>query len=134
MDDPLAPEELQKYWAVVADGERERIETVQGLKDHLMRTLENRRLTATYELPVLKWLDIIDEIQNRHPKGFSALFRDYTIDRLNAAIERIHEEVNYMVASGPADSVAERYAGGRSRHSRNVAGKELSKMVKKWDK
>lgn len=129
MDDPLTPEENQKYWACVADRDRVRIETIEALKSHLMATLERRELVATYELPVLTWLSVIDEIENRHETGFAALLRDNMMSRLGSAIERLHDEVNYLVAAGPA-TVAERMAEDRARPARQVASRELQKMTR----
>lgn len=131
MDDPLTPEENEKYWARVVGRERERLRTLQDLEDHLMATLADRKLTAIYELPVTGWLSIIDEIKNRHPVGFMALLRDDAMTRLNAAIERIHEEVNYMVAVGPSPSIAARQNEQRALYGRQAASPGLQKMLKK---
>lgn len=129
MDDPLTPAEAEKYWAQAAERGRERLATVQDLKAHLMATLERRELVATYELPVLLWLSVIDEIENRHPTGFEQLFRDSMMARLGAAIDRLHGEVNYLVAGGPS-AVSARFSDDRDVPARQAGSRELQKKMR----
>lgn len=88
--------------------ERKYLNTVAELREHLMACLSRRETVLTFELPVMAWMAFCDEIEQHRPKNYSALLRDDAIDRLNAAIERVHEEVLFMVASGPAPLVAAR--------------------------
>lgn len=131
MDDPLTPAEYEAREQRMADAEKQYVATMLKFREDLMAALGRGELSITYTLPTMRWLDILDEIQDRRPRGFSMLLRDDLFDRLGAAIDRIHEEVNYMVAVGPSPSVAARQDERRIVHGRQAASPELRAMLKK---
>jgi hypothetical protein len=118
------------YLARTADGEQKYLNTVAEMREHLMGCLERRETMLTFELPVMAWMACLDEIENRRPRNFSQLLRDDTIGRLNAAIDRLHDEANFMVALGPSPSVASRVDPDRAKSRREIASDELKKLLR----
>lgn len=117
------------YLCRTKDDERKYINTVEVLREHLMGALARRETTISFELPVMAWMAFCDEIEQHRPKNYSALLRDDAIDRLNAAIDRVHDEVLFMVASGPSPLVAARMDPGRT-PGRLRASSELQRSLR----
>ena len=88
----------------------EHLENFDMLREALMKALANREKTVKLELSVLGWLALVDEIQNRRPRNYSALLRDDTLDRLEASIEWLGAEIRHVIAAGPSD-VSARFGG-----------------------
>lgn len=55
---------------------------------------------VTLTLPVVAWVGILDELKERRPRNLSYLLANDTAERLDAAIDRMHDEVNFVIASG----------------------------------
>ncbi len=85
---------------------------IEILREKLMAALAEGKKTATIQLPVMGWLSLLDEIQDRRPRNYSALLQDDHLDRLNALIEWLGAEIRYVIANNP--SVASRF--GEERH------------------
>lgn len=98
-----------------------------------MAALAAGNATVSYQLPVLAWLDIIAEIKDRHPRNYSSLLRDDMMERLENAIERLHEETTFVIAHGPAD-VSQRVSAERAQMRRDVASAELKRSIKNMGK
>lgn len=118
------------YLARTISSERKYLNTVDEMREALMTALANRQTVLTYELPVMAWMAMLDEIANRRPRNYSQLLRDDIIDRLNAAIDRVHDEANFMIAYGPGGSVAARMDPERVPSRRDVASPELRRILR----
>ena len=99
------------------------------MQNLLMDALAAGQLSIKLELPVLTWLAIVDEIKGRRPKNYSQLLRDDMVERLEAAIERLHDEANFLIAFGPA-SIASRQPGMKQPTKRDVASAELRRQLR----
>jgi hypothetical protein len=133
MSDQPAPKNdwgFDVYLARTADGERKYLNTVAEMREHLMGCLERRETMLTFELPVMAWMAFLDEIVGHRPRNYSQLLRDDTIDRLNAAIDRLHDEANFMVAFGPSPSVASRADPEREKSRRDIASDKLKRLLR----
>jgi hypothetical protein len=118
------------YLCRTADAERRYINTIAEMRELIMAALANKQGTLTLELPTMAWMAVLDEIEARRPRNFSQLLRDDTIDRLNDVIERLHEEVTYLVVSGPSPTVAARHNPERQKLQRQVISDELKRSLK----
>lgn len=106
---PLTPEEYAAREQRAKEAEREYVRVVQDFRERLMAALGRGELNSTFTLPTMVWLMLLDDMRDRRPRNYSAMLRDDTLDRLNAAIDRLHEEANFMVAFGPSRDVAPRF-------------------------
>lgn len=118
------------YLARTVDDERKYINTIAAMREHLMNALARRETSLTFDLPIMAWMAVLDEIEARRPRNYSQLLHDDTIDRLNAAIDRLHDEANFMVAYGPSGSIAARLDPDRQPSRRNIASPELQRMLR----
>lgn len=128
-DDPQTPAEYEAFVARLVNHERTHLRTIQELQDACMAALADRKLTLTLELSTLVWIDIVAEIKDRIPRNYSQLLRDDMMDRLEDAIARLHDETNYMIASGPG-SIAERHDPRRQATRRDIASPHLKKIMR----
>jgi hypothetical protein len=103
-------------------------ESMQRLETELMSALAAGRSEVTITLDTMGWLGIVNEIKDRRPRNYSRLLADDAMERLNAAIDRIHEEANYIAASGPG-MVSERI-GTKKKTARQVASPELLRSMR----
>lgn len=121
----MSEEKRPRYLAKLGDGTV--LTTVDDIENLCYRTLEEKKLMLTLELPVLLWIDIVSELRDRNPRNYSQLLRDDMMLRLEEAIERLHEETLFLVASGPAQTVSERFHPDRPRSRRELAGNALKR-------
>jgi hypothetical protein len=121
---------FEVYLASTPTAERKFFETIQHLREHLMECLQRRETVLTFELPVMAWMAVLDELENKREKNISYLLRSDIVDRLNAAIDRIHDEANFMVSFGPSPTVAARLDPNRQRTRRDLASDELKKSLR----
>lgn len=106
------------------------LNTVAELREHLMAALARRETVISLELPVMAWMAFCDEIADHRPRNYSALLHDDFLDRLNAAIDRVHDEANFMIAYGPDGSVAARMDPERQPSRRDLASPELRRIIR----
>lgn len=99
---------LREAQRILFDAERERLAVWDQVREQVFTAMTNRQTEFTLTLPTLQWLDIIDEIQDRHARNMSRLVRDDLIEQLQLAIDRMHEEIKYMIVFGPAPTVSQR--------------------------
>lgn len=57
------------------------------------------------------------EFLSEFTRNITVLMRDDLLDRMHAVLDRINEEVTYLVASGPSD-IASRFDPERKQHVR----------------
>lgn len=77
---------------------------------------------------VLRWdpkkvMALCEEVLNRRPRNISYLMKDDFIDRAESLLDRMTEEVAFMISVGPSETVSERFAPDRKRYF--PASKEL---------
>jgi hypothetical protein len=89
-------------------GDREHLDNMRALEAELLAALARGDKTLKLELSVVGWMNVVDEIRDRRPRNFSRLLADDTLARMNAAIDRVHEEVVFMAAHGPGALVSAR--------------------------
>lgn len=127
---PLTPEQYAAREQRAGQAEHEHFAAIRDFRERLMEALGRGELESTFKLPTMRWLDILDEIQDRRPRNYSMLLRDDLFDRLNAAIDRVHDEANFMTAYGPSGSVAARMDPDRQPSRRDLASPELRRIIK----
>jgi hypothetical protein len=88
------------------------IENIENLREVLMRALADGRKTVKFELDVFGWLMLLDEVQDRRPRNYSALLRDDAMDRLEDSIEWLQAEIREVMVHGPSN-LAGRFDGRR---------------------
>lgn len=103
---PSLPDERRP----LSDAEQTHCDAILALQKAILKAAMGQgHRTVTLSLDVFVWWGILDEIVDRRPRNFSAVFRDDTMERLHAAIDRLHGEANYLIAAGPSQSVADRF-------------------------
>lgn len=85
------------------------LDAIERLTEKAHAALARGEKTVTMTLPAAGWLVLFDEIRDRRPRNYSSLIRDDFMDRLNEAIERLHDEANFLIASNPKP-IADRMA------------------------
>jgi hypothetical protein len=118
------------YLCRTNDDERKYINTVAVMREHLMNALARRETVLTFELPVMAWMAFCDEIEDRRPRNYSALLKDDHLRQLHGAIDRLHEEINFVIAYGPGGSVAARMDPERAPSRRDLASPELRRILR----
>jgi len=125
------PEELKAARKLLSDDERERVAAWDGLTAECFKAMAEKRASMTITMPTMQVLELVQEIQDRHPRNMSRLVRDDHIDQLHEVITRLHEEVNYLIAFGPSLTVAERFNQVRPKPSRKIPiSDELRRTLK----
>jgi hypothetical protein len=117
------------WLARTKEAEQKYLNTIAEMREHLDAALVRRETFVSFELPVMAWVAVLDEIENQRPRNLSQLMRDDTLDRLNEAIDRLHDEANFLIASGPGD-VAARIDPARRASRRDVASPELRRKLR----
>lgn len=107
-----------------------RLKAFATLDKILMEAMARGEMSVKVELSVWHWLNILDEVKDRQPRNYSALLRDDLVARMNAAIDRVHEEANYIAAFSPG-LVADRFDPNRKQHGRQMASPELQAQLRK---
>jgi hypothetical protein len=130
---PYTPAEYAEREQRALEAEKRHLLTFADMREKLMAGLGRGELTVTFTLPAMTWLDILDEIEQRRPRNYSMLLRDDLFDQLNAAIDRVHDEANFMIAYGPAGSVASRMDPERAPSRRDLASPELRRILREKD-
>lgn len=129
-DDPYTPAEYAEREQRALEAEKLHLQTFADIREKLMAGLSRGELTVTFTLPAMRWLDILDEVEQRRPRNYSMLLRDDLFDRLNSAIDRLHDEANFMVSYGPSGSVAARMDPDRVPSRRDLASPELRRIIR----
>jgi hypothetical protein len=88
------------------------IENVERMRETLMTALAAGHKTVKFELDVFGWLMLLDEVQDRRPRNYSALVRDDAMDRLEDSIEWLQAEIRAVMAHGQSN-LAGRFDGRR---------------------
>jgi len=65
------------------------VRNIETLNAAVLAAIERGEQTVTIKLPCFELLAILEEIRDRRPRNYSRLIADDTIERLNAAIDRI---------------------------------------------
>lgn len=126
----MSDERRPGYIAKTTDADPSLLQSVDELEAKCFEALQNKKMLLALELPVLLWLDIVSEIRDRNPRNYSQLLRDDTMQRLEEAIERLHEEALFLVAHGPAQTVSERFHPQRQKQRRDIASDELKRSLR----
>jgi hypothetical protein len=127
---PRTPEEYRESEQRALEAEKCHLLTIQDIREKLMAGLSRGELTMSFSLPTMRWLDILDEIEQRRPRNYSMLLRDDLFDRLNSAIDRLHDEANFIVAFGPSGTVAARMDPDKVPSRRDMASPELRRIIR----
>lgn len=109
--------------------EKTRFEAFNEIQEQCMAALARGEMKVTMTLEALAWIDIIQELKDRNPRNFSSLLRDKTMERMEAAIERLHEEVTYLVVSQPG-AVAKRTDPKREAPVRSAVSSRLQQQLR----
>lgn len=83
--------------------EQERLESFRRLEEELVAALAAGNATVTLELPTLQWLELVQEIKNRHPRNMSRLIRDNLFEELGAVVSRLDAHAQRLASIGSAD-------------------------------
>lgn len=83
----------------LSPAEADRFAAFNDLQEQLFAALAKGQMQTTLTIDTLAWIDIIQEIKGRNPRNFSQLLRDDQADRLEAAIQRLHDEATYLVTA-----------------------------------
>lgn len=83
--------------------EKDRFAAFNAIQEKCFEALGEGKMQLTMTLDTLAWIDIIQEIKNRNPRNYSQLLRDDMMDRMEAAIERLHDEATYLATAQPGD-------------------------------
>lgn len=137
MSEPVEPYTDAEYQAreqQALEAEKRHLRTIADMREKLMTGLSRGELTVTFTLPAMRWFDILDEVEQRRPRNYSMLLRDDLFDRMNAAIDRLHDEANFMVAHGPSGSIAARMDPERQPSRRDLASPELRRIIRDKDR
>lgn len=79
---------------------------IEAIREKAMDALAKRHAKVTVTFSPLGLLTLLDEIQDRNPRNYTALVRDDTIGRLNAAIDRMEGLAMLTAMTLAADRVA----------------------------
>lgn len=77
-----------------------RLQPWAEIEELLYAALAKGERTFKVELNAAQWMTVLDDLKDQAPRNYSRLVRDDTIERMNEAIERLHDEVNYMIVHG----------------------------------
>lgn len=87
--------------------------------------------TLTFETK--SFLALMDEIKDRRPRNISMLLTDTRLTRMDELLDRLREEVTYMIANGPSGLVAERFDANRpSPIRRTKVSKSLAENIRSY--
>ena len=93
--------------------DQEHFANIEKLNEAVLAAMARGEQTVKFEIPVMGWLAIFDEIRDRRPRNYSRLLVDDTITRLNDAIDFLLQETRHMIAWGPRPTLAETTRDGR---------------------
>jgi hypothetical protein len=85
----------------LSPAEQDRFAAFTEIQEQCFAALAAGKMQTTMTLDTLAWIDIIQEIKDRNPRNFSQLLRDDQVNRLEAAIERLHDEALFMATARP---------------------------------
>lgn len=126
------PVERQAARKLLADDEQERLSIFNKMEEELVLAGAKGEEFITLKLPVKSWLMWVGEVKDRHPRNLSMLLHNDFLDNANELLDRLHEEVSYMIYMGPSETVAERYHPMRQASPRKIAvSDELRKQIQK---
>lgn len=110
----------------------DRLAAFQKMENELLAAMKEGKREVTYTLPVMTWLQLLDEVKDREPRNMSRLIRDDTLERMNSVIDRLDEEVAFLIVHGPA-SVSSRFDPNRTRHKKDMASANLKRAMREKD-
>lgn len=102
-----------------------RLHLWQQIEELLYAALARGERTLKIEISVNQWIIVLDDLKGQAPRNYSRLVRDDTIERMNEAIDRLHDEINYMIVHGKGN-VADAFP----RRRRDVASEALKRSMK----
>lgn len=79
----------------------ERFAAINAIQEQLFEALGKGQMQTTITLDTLAWIAVMQEVKNRNPRNYSQLLRDDMMERMDAVIERLHEEVTYLATAQP---------------------------------
>jgi hypothetical protein len=95
---------------------------IEALTDTCEDAIRRGYRMVTFELSPIAWLAIFDEIRNRRRANYSALIADQHVRDMNEALDRMHDEIVYLVAYGPRRNVTDAMA---------MAGPTLGEVIER---
>lgn len=103
------------------------------LEEKILAALYAKQDSVQINLPVRFWAAMLDEIKDRRPKNVSYLLADDRIQKMDGLIDRLHEEISFLMVYGPSKGIAERFAGDRKVHGREIpTSASLKRSVRSW--
>lgn len=85
------------------------VENFEHIYEQATLAMAKGHTQTVFTVETKSFLALLDEIKNRRPRNISYLLADERISRMDDLIDRLHEEVSYMIANGPADNVSSRF-------------------------
>lgn len=106
-----------------------RLRYFDALEAAVYQAVADGKPTISFELPSVGWMNIVDEIKDRAPRNYSRLLRDDLLERLGEAIDRLHDEANYLAAFSPG-LVSDAFDPAKAVPKRQAASPELQRLMR----